>query len=194
MEENNLQERLQPINGQKVCCYAKKPFGWLTMGENGCVILAIYNALLRSGWETSVEQIHGLLHHRLQGRLWGVRTGEIRACLRKLKIPCEEVYSPRKLEDRMAIGDVAVVMRWNRVLPYCDFTMGAEPLSVVDYPDPFGGGHGVALERIGLRLWRVYNRYSSRGFPCDYGDFWDYMGSGSAFISAFLIGKSKKDS
>ena len=194
MEENRLQEQLQPINGQKVCHYAKKPFGWLTMGENGCVILAIYNALLRSGWEASVEEIHGILNHPLQGRLCGVRTGELRACLRKLKIPFEEVYSPRELERRMGIGSVAVVMRWNRVVPYCDFTVGTEPLSVVDYPDPFGGGHGVALERIGPRLWRVYNRYSSRGRACDYGDFWDYMGSRSAFMSAFLIQKAKKDS
>ena len=189
--EERFEEKPQPINGQGVCEYANKPFGWVTMGDTGCVILAIYNALLRSGWEASVEQIHGLLDRPWKGRLCGVRTAELRACLRKLKIPYEEVYSPHRLEQGMNVGAVAIVMRWNRVLPYCHFTCGTEPQSVVDFPDYYGGGHAVALERMGSNLWRVYNRYTGRKHVYDYPDFWAYMGSGAAFISAFLIPKAE---
>ena len=190
-EEGRMGEA-QPINGQCVCEYAHKPFGWLTMSDNGCVVLAIYNALLRSGWQVPLEEIHRLLDHPWQGRLLGVRAEEARACLRKLRIPFFETFSPWELEEHMAVGDVAIVMRWNRVVPYCDFTFGAEPVSVVDHPDPFGGAHGVALERMGKNLWRVYNRYSSRARAYDYLSLWDYMGSPSSFIDAFLIEKSGK--
>ncbi len=190
-EEKKIPER-QPINGQDICEYANKPFGWLTMGENGCVILAIYNALLRSGWQISVEEVHGLLDHPWQGRLLGVRAEEVRACLKKLHVPFTEIFSPWELEERMEVGSVAIVLRWNRIVPYCDFTFGQEPLSVVDHPDPFGGAHGVALERMGKNLWRVYNRYSSRARVYDYLSLWDYMGSPSSYIDGFLVEKIGK--
>ncbi|MBR4308529.1 MAG: hypothetical protein IKT58_02935 [Oscillospiraceae bacterium] len=185
--EIGRKEHLKPINGQSVCSYAKKPFGWKTMSYNGCVILAIYNAILRGGREITVEKVHALLHRPWKGRLLGVRTYEIPRCLKALNIPFRRLCSVGEMESLMEPGDIAIIMQWNGFLPYCHFTMGEEHLSVTEIPNPFEGAHAMAVERLKTGGWRVYNRYSNRGHPYDYTHLEDFMESRACFMAGFLL-------
>lgn len=87
----------------------------------------------------------------------------------------------------MKPGDVAIVLSWNRSVPYCHFTMGQEPLSVLRFPDPFGGAHGVAVEYTKDGKWTVYNRYSNRKRPYVYPDFESFLPFAPLFVRGFLI-------
>lgn len=176
-----------PINGQKLCAYAKIPFGWCSFGHNGCCVLAIYNALLLSGYHIPFHTIHKLLHRPWKPRFFGVRTWEIRRCLKKLRIPFQEFSSGTGLTSQMHPGDIAVVMSWNRTVPFLHFTMGSEPLSVLRYPDPFGGAHGVAIEYTCQGKWTVFNRYSNRDRVYHFGSFREFLPFESAFMKGFLI-------
>lgn len=183
-----------PVNGQKLCEYAHVPFGWFRMSYNGCLVLAIYNALLLTGYNINLEQIHKCLHRFWKPRLFGVREWEISRCLKKLQIPFRQYISPREFTSAMKPGDVAVVLSWNRTVPYCHFTMGREPLSVLRFPDPFGGAHGVAVEYTEKGTWVVYNRYSNRDRPYVYPDFERFLPFEALFVKGFLISSPSKDS
>ncbi|MBR6825948.1 MAG: hypothetical protein IKM59_05300 [Oscillospiraceae bacterium] len=182
----------KPINGQKLCEYANISFGWCRFGHNGCVVLSIYNALLRSGYDCSVKKVHSMLHRPWRPRFLGVRVGEIRRCLRKLQIPFREFSSGRTLAASMVPGDVAILMRWNRTVPYIDFTMGKEPLSVLRFPDPFDGAHGVAVEYSAPGKWLVYNRYSNRDRVYEYTTLEEFLSFETAFMAGFLIAKGER--
>lgn len=181
------EKKLCPVNGQAVCEYAGKRFGWLTMGHNGCVVLSVYNALLRMGRPVPLEQIHGIFHRPWKGRLLGVRLRELRSALELLDVPYRELLSASQMEEEMKPGDIAVMIRWNRTVPYCDFTLGQRLPSVRDFADPFGGGHGMAVERMEGGIWRVYNRYSNRGYHYDYKQLSDFMVSDVSFMGGFLL-------
>ena len=179
-----------PINGQKLCEHADQFFGWCHLGHNGCVLLAIYNALLLCGRAFPLGRIHRLLHRLWRPRFFGVRVHEIRRCLKKLKVPYTEARSVTELEAQLQPGDVAIIMRWNRTLPFCHFTLGQEPLSVTRYPDPFGGAHGVAVQYEAPGRWIVYNRYSNRQKTYVFPTFMDYMLFDAAFMAGFILKKS----
>lgn len=176
-----------PVNGQRLCKYANVPFGWFKMGYNGCILLGIYNALLLSGYDPDLMEIRKHLHRSWKPRFFGVREWEIPRCLKKLSIPYEEFTSPRALTEAMEPGAVAIVLSWNRSIPYCHFTMGEEPLSVLRFPDPFGGAHGVAVERKDNGSWMVYNRYSNRDRAYAYPDFESFLPFDALFVKGFLI-------
>lgn len=178
---------LLPVNGQKLCQYAEIPFGWCKMGHNGCVILAIYNALLLSGYRADVMEIRKQLHRFWKPRFFGVRVWEISRYLKKRKIPFRALSSPREFVSAVKPGAVAILMSWNRTVPFCHFTMGKAPLSVVRFPDVFGGAHGVCVEHNRRGSWVVYNRYSNRRTPYDYPDFESFRPFGALFMKGFLI-------
>ncbi len=181
---------LRPVNGQKLCEYANVPFGWFRVSYNGCVALSIYNALLLSGYEIPFCRIHRLLHRFWKPRIFGVRVWELRRCLRKLDIPFREFWSGELLSSSMEPGDTAIVMSWNETVPYCHFTLGKEPLSVLRYVNPFGGAHGVAVTYTAPGNWTVYNRYSNRDHAYCYSSFRDFLPFEGAFMKGFLIGRA----
>ena len=178
---------LRPANGQKLCEYADVPFGWFRIAYNGCVVLSIYNALLLSGYNVPFHRVHRLLHRFWKPRCFGVQTWEIRRCLRKLGISFRVFRSGELLSSAMEPGDTAIVMSWNDTVPYCHFTLGAEPLSVLRYPSPFGGAHGVALTHTPQGTWTVFNRYSNRDHAYTYASFREFLPFEAAFIKGFLI-------
>ncbi len=184
---------LRPVNGQGVCPYAKVPFGWLTMSFNGCVILAIYNALLLSGWDADVMSIRNHLHRFWRARLLGVRHTEILSYLKKRKIPYKKVTTSDEFRAAMNPGDIAILMCWNRTVPYCYFTMGAEPLSVLRFADPFGGAHGMAVTLTEQGTWKVYNRYSNRDRVYEYKDFKEFCPFEPLFKVAMIIAPAPKE-
>ena len=176
-----------PVNGQALCEYKDVPFGWFRVSYNGCVALSIYNALLLSGYNIPFSRIHGMLHRPWIPRIFGVRIREIRRCLKKLGIPFREFSDPHQLASSMEPGTTAVVMKWNRTVPYCHFTIGEEPLSVLRFTDPFGGAHGMAVSRTAPGKWTVYNRYSNRDRPYIYDSFQEFYLFEPAFMRGFLI-------
>ncbi len=178
---------LQPVNGQKVCAYAKIPFGWCSIGYNGCVLLAIYNALLLAGYEPDLMDIRKHLHRFWKPRFFGVRAWEVARCLKKLNVPFQRVSSGEEVVSNMRPGKIAILLDWNRTVPFCHFTMGEEPLSVLRFPDPFGGAHGVAAALTDRGLWCVYNRYSNRETVYEYPDFESFCPFPSLFIKGFII-------
>ncbi len=184
---------LRPVNGQKLCEYANVPFGWFRVAYNGCVALSIYNALLLSGYKVPFHRIHKVLHRFWKPRFFGVRVWEIRRCLRKLKIPFREFWSGDLLRSSMEPGDTAIVMSWNDTVPYCHFTLGEEPLSILRYPSPFGGAHGVAVTYTAPGNWTVYNRYSNRDHAYTYSSFREFLPFEAAFTKAFLIRRKTAD-
>lgn len=183
-----------PVNGQEICEYADVPFGWFRIRYNGCILLAIYNALLLTGHGVGLMDIRKHLHHPLKPRFFGVRQWEVARCLRKLKIPHSSFSSAGELTAAMKPGDIAIVLSWNKSVPYCHFTMGEVPLSVVRFPSPFGGAHGVAVKRRHEGGWTVYNRYSNRSTPYEYRQFEDFLPFGALFIRGFLISPSSSNS
>ena len=185
--EQKSNEVLRPVNGQRICAYAKVPFGWFTMSFNGCVILAIYNALLLAGWDADVMAIRSYLHGFWRARLFGVRTTEVTRYLRKRKIPYRKVSTADELTAAMKPGDIALVMCWNRTVPYCHFTMGSEPVSLDRFPDPFGGAHGMAVTLTDQGKWKVYNRYSNRDRVYEYGSFKEFCPFEPLFKMGLII-------
>lgn len=181
-----------PVNGQALCEYANIPFGWFHIGYNGCLVLAIYNALLLSGYEIDLAAVHKVLHRFWKPRFFGVRQWEISRCLKKLEIPFREFDSPAEFVASMEPGDVAIVLSWNRTVPFCHFTMGEEPLSVLRFQDPFGGAHGVAVEYSKTEKWIVYNRYSNRDKPYEYPDFRSFLPFDAQFVKGFLLSPAPK--
>lgn len=186
----NTSPSLRPINGQKLCEYAQLPFGWCRFGYNGCVVLSIYNALLLSGYELPLPVIHRMLHRIWKPRFFGVRVWEIRRCLQKLGIPFREFTSSSELTSAMEPGSAAIVMSWNRTVPYCHFTVDQEPLSVLRFPSPFGGAHGVAIEYTAPGQWRVFNRYSNIAHTYTFSSFREFLPFEAAFMKGFLIEKA----
>ena len=180
---------LQPANGQRLCEYANVPFGWFRVAYNGCVALSVYNALLLTGYRVPFYRIHGILHRPWIPRLLGVRVWELRRCLRKLGIPFREFRSGDLLASAMEPGDTAIVMSWNQTVPYCHFTLGEEPVSILRFHSPFGGAHGVAVTYTAPGRWTVYNRYSNRNHVYTYGSFREFLPFEAAFIRGFLIQK-----
>ena len=176
-----------PVNGQRLCEYANVPFGWFRMGYNGCVVLAIYNALLLTGYQKEFWEVHRCLHRTWKPRIFGVRQWEISRSLRKLKIPYTSFSSASELRSAMKPGDVAIILNWNRTVTFCHFTMGEEPLSVLRFPDPFGGAHGMALEYTHRGTWMVYNRYSNRSNPYEYRTFEEFLPYDALFVRGFLV-------
>ncbi len=178
---------LQPVNGQSVCAYAKIPFGWFHIGYNGCILLSIYNALILGGYEPDFMQIRKLLHRVWKPRVFGVRAWEIARCLKKLKVPFRRVSSGEEVTSAMRSGDVAIILSWNRSVPFCHFTVGKEPLSVIRFPDPFGGAHGVAVTLTDQGKWRVFNRYSNRDTIYEFSDFESLCPFPALFMKGFII-------
>ncbi len=178
-----------PINGQALCEYANVPFGWFRIAYNGCAALSIYNALLLSGYHIPFSRIHGMLHKWWIPRIFGVRVWEIRRCLKKLEIPFREFSAGDQLSSAMEPGTTAVVMKWNRSVPYCYFTVGEEPLSVLRFSDPFGGAHCMAVSYTVPGKWTVYNRYSNQARPYFYDSFRDFLLFETTFMRGFLIQK-----
>ena len=178
---------LHPANGQKLCEYANVPFGWFRVSYNGCVALSVYNALLLSGYNVPFHRIHKLFHRFWKPRFFGVRVWEIRRCLRKLHIPFREFWSGELLSSAMRPGDVSIVMSWNETVPYCHFTIGTEPMSVLRFPTPFKGAHGVAVAYTAAGEWTVYNRYSNRARAYVFGSFREFLPYEAAFMKGFLI-------
>ena len=180
---------LRLANGQQLCEYAQVPFGRFRVAYNGCVALSVYNALLLKGYNIPFYRIHRILHKPWVPRIFGVRVWELRRCLRKLGIPFREFWSGDFLADAMEPGDTAIVMSWNDSVPYCHFTLGEEPLSVLRYPSPFGGAHGVAVTYTAPGKWTGYNRYSNRDHVYTYGSFREFLPFEAAFMKGFLIQK-----
>ena len=177
----------EPVNGQRLCPYGRIPFGWRRIAHNGCVLLAIYNALLLTGYEPDLMEIRSHLHRFWKPRFFGVRNREIARCLKKLGIPFRTVTSRKETGSALEPGAAAIVMSWNRSLPFCWFTMGEEPLSVARFPDLFGGGHGVAACVTEQGVWRVFNRYSNRGIVYEYPNFEAFCPFEALFMKAFII-------
>ena len=187
MGQENRSVKLMPVNGQKICEYAKVPFGWFSIGYNGCVLLAIYNALLLSGYQEDVMTVRRHIHRFWRPRIFGVRVTEIPRCLKKLKIPFRSASSPEEFVAAMKPGSAAILMRWNDTVPYCHFTMGEEPLSVTRFPNLFGGAHGVAVTCEENGVWKVYNRYSNRSTVYHYSDFQEFCPYHTLFMKAFIL-------
>lgn len=178
---------MQPVNGQKLCPYAKVPFGWRTMGHNGCVILAIYNALLMTGRRAEVLKIRNFLHRIWKPRFFGVRAREAMRFLRRNRIPFRKASTVGELTSAMKPGSVAILFCWNRTVPFCHFTVGEELLSVLRFVDPFGGAHGMAATVTEKGKWRVFNRYSNRGVVYEYGDFREFCPFEALFMKALIL-------
>ena len=178
---------LRPVNGQRLCEYTNVPFGWFHIGYNGCVVLAIYNALLLTGYQKDLQEIRRCLHRIWKPRIFGVRQWEISRSLKTLEIPYASFSSVSELRSAMKPGDVAIVLSWNRTIPFCHFTMGEAPLSVLRFPDPFGGAHGMALEYTQKGTWKVYNRYSNRDKTYEYQTFEEFLPYNALFVKGFLI-------
>ena len=174
-------------NGQKLCEYRDVPFGWFRVAYNGCVALSVYNALVLLGYGIPFRRIHRLFHRFWKPRFLGVRTWELRRALKKLDIPFREFWSGELLSAAMEPGDVAIVMSWNETVPYCHFTLGEEPLSVLRFHTPFGGAHGVAVAYTAPGKWTVYNRYSNRDRAYVYGSFREFLPYEAAFMKGFLL-------
>ena len=183
-----------PVNGQKLCEYANVPFGWWNMGYNGCVVLALYNALILSGYDADVYRIRDFLHRRWKPRIFGVRAWEAGRYLRKGKISYKTVRSTSELLSAMRPGSVAVVLFWNRTVPFCDFSMGGELLSVRRFPDPFGGAHGMAVALREDGTWQVFNRYSNRTTAYEYKKFEDFCPFPSLFMKGFILTQKTTES
>ena len=183
---------LQTVNGQKICEYAKVPFGWFSVGYNGCVLLGIYNALLLAGYGTELGRIRKCLHRFWRPRIFGVRSGEIARCLKRLGIPFRKTDDPDAFASAVGTGTVGIAMCWNRSVPFCHFTIGEAPLSVVRYPNPLGGAHGVAVTRDADGLWRVFNRFSNRSTVYTYRDFEEFCPYKTLFMVGYLIEKRQE--
>lgn len=181
----------QPINGQSLCAYANHPFGWIRLGQNGCAVLAIYNALLLRGTPVSLEQILHLLDHPLRPRFFGVRPGEVHRCLSSLQVPHQQFYSSSTLEEALKDGGIAIVIRWNRTVPHFDFTLSPQPLESYHIADPFGGAHCMALTHHRDGQWTVFNRYSNRSKVYRYNSFSDFMENPATFLAGFLLMPTK---
>lgn len=151
-EERNC--AFEPINGQKLCKYSRVRFGWRRIADNGCGLLAIYNALGLTGHVPSFDEIHRYLHAWYRPRFFGTHPWRIKQYLSKRGLAFRSAKTIQELDGLLKTGGVAIVVYWNRTIEF----MG------VQLPNLFRGAHCVTVEYA--ERYTVYNRFSNRA--CTY--------------------------
>ena len=163
-----------PVNGQKVCEYAGRRFGWLRFGNNGCGVLAVYNALGLLGRKPSFAGLFGYFHAWYRPRFFGVFPWQIRRYFKKQAIPFRRERSLQELEEGLKGGGVAVLTYWNR----CGELFGKR------FPKPLRGAHSVAV--FYEDKFTVCNRYSNRDRFYKYDSLEELLKDG-LLIKAFYL-------
>lgn len=137
----------QTINGQKLCPYAKRRFGWKRFGKNGCGILAAYNALGLLGAPKDFESVFGHFQKWYRTHIFGILPYRIARFLRKNRISCRKEKDLAQLSADLKKGGAAILTYWNRTW-------------FGKIPNIFGGAHTVAVHFDGD--YEVFNRFSNR--------------------------------
>lgn len=167
----------EPINGQKLCEYANRRFGWRRFASNGCGVLAIYNALGLIGRAIPLEQIYRHFQAWYRPRFFGIRPIRIAQYLKKQNISFQTAQTPEQLDEFLKSGGVAVVSYWNRTFTL----MGTE------LPNVFRGAHFVT---IGFdERYTIYNRFSNRNRTYAF-DTLDECLANHYYMKGFFLTKS----
>ena len=105
-----------PINGQSLGPLSKLPYGAWTMGNNGCEVIAVYNALLTLGKPQPLPEIAAALERRglLFNGFGGTNLSAVAAYLRSQGV---DVIVLRRRERRrydaaLAASDCAILAYW----------------------------------------------------------------------------------
>jgi len=183
-----------PINGQMVCEYSDMAFGFSTIGNSGCAVIGLYNALGIIGKRTSISHIVEYFEEMnifsspiIESRVFGVMPGEIEGYLSDHNIPHKIAYSLSQLESLFEIGGTAIVMRWNEKKILKNRLAGFM-LMHKEYPNVLKGAHTMAVTRDKDGSYVVYNRYSDYPEVHRYGTLQEFMGTEVQFIAAFYLG------
>ncbi len=163
-----------PINGQKLCEYARMRFGWLRIAQNGCGAIAIYNAMGLTGRVLAFSDVTARLDRWYKPRLFGVWPREIARCFTSIGVACTRADSLEELRDLLAAGGVAVLTKWN-----------------ARWPRLHKGAHTVAVSFDGKQTYTVYNRYSNRACAYSCESLEEIIGKG-VFMRGYIVENTKR--
>lgn len=173
-QQDRANKDFSPINGQSTCEYADVAFGKKKMRNNGCTILALYNAQGLTGQATYVPHLIAYFERKGRIRLFGVFPWEIDDYLSEVHVAHRRAKTMKEMNALLAKGGVAVVTFWNSTIAG----------SFV--PDVFRGAHTVALAHDGNGTYSIYNAYNNRSTPLCCGSIEEYIGKG--YYYGFYIG------
>ena len=180
-------DEFEPINGQKLCKYMDLNFRWLTLSDNGCAIIAIYNALGLTGRKVSIPEIVDYFDSPLFNlRVFGVMPNEIGDFLSDYDISYKEANSLADLESLLSGGGTAIVTRWNEVATL-EYPIGLGLSIICKVPNVFAGAHTMTIVHDGNGKYTVYNRYGNRDRIYEYNSLEEFMGSEVQFISGYYL-------
>ena len=167
-------EDFEPVNGQAVCKYADVDFGVKKMRDNGCAILAIYNAQGLTGNATYISCLTSYFEERGSVRLFGVFPWEIHEYFVDRNIPHQRAKTLGELDTLLSNGGTAIVTFWN------------DTIAGSSVPNVFCGAHTVAITYDGVGQYCVYNAFNNVTESRYYNSIEDYIGRG--YMDGFYIG------
>ncbi len=161
------------------------PFGSSTIGEAGCGVIALFNALKLLGFKANLYDIRDYFVERNYFRTLGTMPSGIRSYLSSRNIYYESSNNPSIIE-KTKLGGVVIVTFWNEMGPIIlpNFNDIYNPFIVVYGPIISSGAHTVAIKYAGGYYW-VYNASSTETSAQSVEDYNDYLEGG--FISGCFI-------
>lgn len=170
----DMRSGFRPLNGQGLCDYASVPYGWRKVKDNGCGLLAAYNALGFYGREMDFSEIRRFFHRWWRPRFFGTSALQLRRFFRKMGYSVEIIPTASELEERLKEGGIAIQLQWNRAMNLFGLRLG----------NPLKGSHIITLR------WEdklaVYNRFSNRARRYAYGNMQDLLSKGAYICGLYL--------
>lgn len=140
-----------PINGQGLGKISKCRYGLFPASFNACEMIAVYNALVRQGYEGHAFADICLEMYPRVWALWGLFGSNVFRTYLYFKrhgIPYRIYHRRDDFFLDLPENRVGIISFWNA-------------------KHPFAGIHTVCVEKTYCG-YRVYNRYNNRGYAYDY--------------------------
>ena len=159
------------INGQGICFCSEERMGLGTYANNGCGIIAIYNAIQLLGYYESLAVIETEIF--INGGYWvggllGIKPWVIDDYFEDKNIACSRYLSYDAMSQSITEGDVVVFMTLNNT------------------QNIFKGWHYMAAQYINGK-YIVYNMYSNDPGSYSVNSLNQPYGN-SAFVCGFVVG------
>lgn len=130
------------MNGQALGAVSGMKFGLGSIGNCGCEVIAVYNALLIAGCPRPFTEIARYMERfSMLGGLWGTDPHALGHCLRHFGLNVRRLRSHESVKRVLQTGSCCVYVYWTK----------RRMASAI---------HTVCMEQKGEKLW-IYNAYNN---------------------------------
>lgn len=172
-----MNKKFHTLNGQGLCIHKEVRYGWRRVKQNGCGLLAAYNALGILNRPMDFFEIRKHFHRFWKPRFRGTSAFELRRFFRKQGLEVLWLREANQVEQHLKEGGVAVLLHWNRRFKRWDL------------PNPLKGAHLICATWEGDHL-AVYNRFSNRSKIYRYHSIEELYDTPKLICALYLPGKT----